>query len=459
MRPGAGEVGGSGRGRRKPGPAAPRPAPLLLLLAATAAGAAGGAADVGRGFLGPGGEGEEVGGGWGPPAEAAALADFGARATRALEEAFARNPQPMLQELQAIATEAGVTAKQALQWFHGKQDHPAPWDPAKDGEELGWFGNLQAYPGEEAGAGAGAGAGAAAARAGQEPQPKKRCTASRECGAVKVCVDGACECPVLYGGNRKCTQVTRFPKGLGKRYGGWCAVAMTSPKFKKFSDSRKRLADYRPRALRPGFLQTERALKGMKNQFGTCAVVGSSGKLKRAQLGEAIDAHDAVIRFNGAPSRGHTKYAGSKTTLRIQNIVYCGYSEYPGERCIHYSANLGPRHQCKHWRRCRKVQLSKPGKLYVTGYWKAARRPPLRDPGKRDAKLSAGFYGVLLALQVCGKVDLYGFGSSNNFYYRKKSSGKWKNKPFRTRHKWKYEGACVKALPRLFPGKVAVHAS
>jgi len=123
MRPGAGEVGGSGRGRRKPGPAATRPAllllPPLLLLAATAPGAAGGAADVGRGFLGPGGEGEE--GGWGPPAEAAALPDFGAGATRVLEAAFARNPQPMLQELQAIAAEAGATAKQAPQWFHSKQ--------------------------------------------------------------------------------------------------------------------------------------------------------------------------------------------------------------------------------------------------------------------------------------------------------------------------------------------------
>jgi len=38
------------------------------------------------------------------------------------------------------------------------------------------------------------------------------------------------------------------------------------------------------------------------NMFSTLAVVGSSGSLKYASHGEEIDAHDVVVRINGAPS-------------------------------------------------------------------------------------------------------------------------------------------------------------
>lgn len=34
----------------------------------------------------------------------------------------------------------------------------------------------------------------------------------------------------------------------------------------------------------------------------TCAVVGSSGMLKRWKLGEAIDSHSLVLRLNSAPT-------------------------------------------------------------------------------------------------------------------------------------------------------------
>jgi len=35
-----------------------------------------------------------------------------------------------------------------------------------------------------------------------------------------------------------------------------------------------------------------------------CAVVGSSGSLLYARLGDEIDAHDVVIRYNTAPMKG-----------------------------------------------------------------------------------------------------------------------------------------------------------
>ncbi|XP_045609247.1 beta-galactoside alpha-2,6-sialyltransferase 1-like isoform X2 [Procambarus clarkii] len=53
--------------------------------------------------------------------------------------------------------------------------------------------------------------------------------------------------------------------------------------------------------------------------FNTCAVVTNAGAIKGAQLGNFIDSHDAVIRFNHAPTEGFQHDVGSRTTLRIVN--------------------------------------------------------------------------------------------------------------------------------------------
>ena len=50
---------------------------------------------------------------------------------------------------------------------------------------------------------------------------------------------------------------------------------------------------------------------------GSCAVVASSGLMNGSRLGEAIDAHDVVLRMNAAPTKGHEDDVGSKTTLRL----------------------------------------------------------------------------------------------------------------------------------------------
>ncbi|KAM8953189.1 beta-galactoside alpha-2,6-sialyltransferase 1-like [Pelodytes ibericus] len=54
-------------------------------------------------------------------------------------------------------------------------------------------------------------------------------------------------------------------------------------------------------------------------RFGRCAVVSSAGSIKSSRLGQEIDSHDAVIRFNAAPTLGYEEDVGSKTTFRLVN--------------------------------------------------------------------------------------------------------------------------------------------
>ncbi|XP_050354279.1 beta-galactoside alpha-2,6-sialyltransferase 2 isoform X1 [Nymphalis io] len=53
--------------------------------------------------------------------------------------------------------------------------------------------------------------------------------------------------------------------------------------------------------------------------FNTCAIVTSAGALLGSRLGEFIDSHDMVLRFNNAPTDNYTEDVGSKTTFRILN--------------------------------------------------------------------------------------------------------------------------------------------
>ncbi|KAG5215930.1 hypothetical protein JEQ12_001506 [Ovis aries] len=67
-----------------------------------------------------------------------------------------------------------------------------------------------------------------------------------------------------------------------------------------------------------GYLPQE-DIRTKAGPWGRCAVVSSAGSLKSSRLGREIDDHDAVLRFNGAPTVKFQQDVGTKTTIRLVN--------------------------------------------------------------------------------------------------------------------------------------------
>ncbi|KAI8500316.1 beta-galactoside alpha-2,6-sialyltransferase [Branchiostoma belcheri] len=53
--------------------------------------------------------------------------------------------------------------------------------------------------------------------------------------------------------------------------------------------------------------------------FNSCAVVSSSHALRFHMYGQEIDSHDAVLRFNCAPTHNFEQYVGNRTDIRLIN--------------------------------------------------------------------------------------------------------------------------------------------
>ncbi|KAK3249492.1 hypothetical protein CYMTET_41078, partial [Cymbomonas tetramitiformis] len=142
----------------------------------------------------------------------------------------------------------------------------------------------------------------------------------------------------------------------------------------------------------------------------SCAVVGNSGKLRHEIHGHEIDAADAVLRFNQGRTKGFEKQVGTKATFRMYNGPYASPKQ-KGEVTL--------------------TQLRDP----ATRTWvKAVEKERAKNPDARaymfDPELlchswdwvdhhgdkpSSGLVGVLFALALCSKVDVYGYQPAGYF--------------------------------------------
>ena len=151
--------------------------------------------------------------------------------------------------------------------------------------------------------------------------------------------------------------------------------------------------------------------KRKKKRYNSCAVVGNSGSLLETQFGFDIDKNEAVIRFNAAVTQGYEQFVGQKTTVRLLNAVdYKGPEGTEGE--LRLTTARGS--DVKTW--VKKLE-QKPEDIRNRSF--------VLDPemlchawawiGKHGEKPSSGLVGVVLALKMCEKVEMFGFQSKNYF--------------------------------------------
>ncbi|GAA6230045.1 beta-galactoside alpha-2,6-sialyltransferase 2-like [Lates japonicus] len=172
-------------------------------------------------------------------------------------------------------------------------------------------------------------------------------------------------------------------------------------------------------------------LQGLRrSQYQSCAVVTSAGAVLNSSLGPEIDSHDAVLRFNAAPTRGFERDVGNKTTIRIINsqIVarpkhqFSSSSLYQDVTLVvwdpaPYSANLST------W-------FKKPDFDLFSAYVERRRLRPeqpfyilhpefiwslwdlIQDNTEDQIQPnppSSGFIGILLMMSLCREVSVYEF--------------------------------------------------
>jgi len=155
--------------------------------------------------------------------------------------------------------------------------------------------------------------------------------------------------------------------------------------------------------------------------YRSCAIVGSSDNLLRQFLGDEINDHDVVIRFNGATTKGYEKHVGRITNLRFVTNAWLGFREFPQETVIYLDPFSGdPLYGCDRVTECTNTsatankfleELKLFRQLRVTqlhpkvAKWMAT---PFVDKG-RHWMLSSGFQVALLMSHICEEVDMYGF--------------------------------------------------
>lgn len=176
---------------------------------------------------------------------------------------------------------------------------------------------------------------------------------------------------------------------------------------------------------------------GTKKKYSSCAVVGNSGILLSKEYGKLIDSHEAVIRLNNARIETYQKNVGSKTSISFvnSNIVHlCARRD--DCFCHPYGANTPiVMYMCQPAQFLDYVVCNSSHKspLIVTDprfdmlcarivkYYSLKRFAD--SPNKtleqwnsaHDGSMfhySSGMQAVMLALGVCDKVSLFGFGKS-----------------------------------------------
>ncbi|XP_057956510.1 beta-1,6-galactosyltransferase GALT29A isoform X2 [Malania oleifera] len=176
---------------------------------------------------------------------------------------------------------------------------------------------------------------------------------------------------------------------------------------------------------------------GSDSRYSSCAVVGNSGILLKNEHGDLIDSHEVVIRLNNARIQGFKSNVGSKTSISFVNsniLHFCARRE--GCFCHPYGKNVSmvmyicqPAHfvdylVCNSSHKAPllvtdprfDVLCSRIVKYYSLKRFTEEMGKPLEEwSSAHDGTMfhySSGMQAVMLALGICNRVSIFGFGKS-----------------------------------------------
>lgn len=176
----------------------------------------------------------------------------------------------------------------------------------------------------------------------------------------------------------------------------------------------------------------------LAKKYKSCAVVGNSGILVKTDYGKVIDSHEAVIRLNNARTASFEQFVGSRTSISFvnSNILHlCARRE--GCFCHPYGQNVPMvMYMCQpaHFLDYLVCNSSHKAPLIITDprfdvlcarivkYYSLKRfvETNAKDVGEwapahegSNFHYSSGMQAIMLALGMCEKVGIFGFGKSS----------------------------------------------
>ncbi|CAN9504435.1 unnamed protein product [Ophioblennius macclurei] len=163
-----------------------------------------------------------------------------------------------------------------------------------------------------------------------------------------------------------------------------------------------------------------------------CALISSSGQMMGVDAGEEIDEVGCVIRMNNAPTRGYEKDVGSRTTVRVVSHTSVPLLVKNERYYFEESANTtyvfwGPQRNMRQDGMGRVFNtLMKVAKKYPDVQIYVVTRDKIQDcdnvfqneTGKNRLKtgayLSTGFFTMILAIDMCDSIQVYGMIDNNH---------------------------------------------